>query len=175
VLIITLRFDSSSPLSLSPLAYNLFELALKAFTSIEQLIVRRTLFCTSNLLLLISNPNPGWSSCLKFIIFRFRLFTPSRRLSQVSYPLLPCLFSSPLMPLESSIVSIRFVWGTYILGHEVKSLNDIWSSSTHPTTWPLQAEVDLQRTHHYMLEVLSFLTVYFGIKSFLHPITLPLG
>jgi hypothetical protein len=31
----------------------------------------------------ISNPNPGWNSCSKFIIFRFRLFTPSRRLSSI--------------------------------------------------------------------------------------------
>jgi hypothetical protein len=48
---------------------------------IEQHIARRTLFRTSISLLLISNPNPGWSSYLKFIIFKFRLFTLLWRLS----------------------------------------------------------------------------------------------
>jgi hypothetical protein len=59
VLIIILRFDSSSPLSLSSLAHNLLSSLPESSALIEQLIERRTLFCTLISLLLISNSNPG--------------------------------------------------------------------------------------------------------------------
>jgi hypothetical protein len=46
---------------------------------ITQLLARRIIFRTLN----YSNTNPGHGACLKFVNFRFRLFTPSRRLSIV--------------------------------------------------------------------------------------------
>jgi hypothetical protein len=56
----------------------------KSSTLIEQLIARGTIFRTPNSLIFISNPKPRRSACSKFIIFKFRLFTPSSRLSITS-------------------------------------------------------------------------------------------
>jgi hypothetical protein len=82
VLIFTIRFVSPlSSLTKSSLARIVLSKLLKLSVLIEQLISIRTIFHTTNLILFIYNPNPGRSACSKFIIFRFCLFTLSRRLS----------------------------------------------------------------------------------------------
>jgi hypothetical protein len=73
---LVLRFDSSSPLSLSSLACNRFELAPKVIcidwaTHVKKNYIPHFDFITSH-----SNANLRWSLCSKFIICRFRLFTP---------------------------------------------------------------------------------------------------
>jgi hypothetical protein len=65
------------PLSKSFLAHIDLSLLPKLSALIEQLIARRTIFSTPN----FYKTNLGHSAHSKFIIFRFRLFTPSRRLS----------------------------------------------------------------------------------------------
>jgi hypothetical protein len=52
---------------------------------VEQLIVRRTTLPHSNFIYTHSNANPGWSLCSNFIISRFHLFTPFRRLSVATF------------------------------------------------------------------------------------------
>jgi hypothetical protein len=84
VLIFTIRFVSPlSSLTKSSLARIVLSKLPKLSVLIEQLIARRTIFRTSNLILFISNPNPEpeRNACSKFIIFRFCLFILSRRLS----------------------------------------------------------------------------------------------
>ena len=53
-----------------------------------QLNSDNTSFCF--FVIFISYPNPRWSACLKFIIFRFRLFTPSGRVSLFHHALARC-------------------------------------------------------------------------------------
>jgi hypothetical protein len=79
---LTSQFDTSSPsLSLSSLAYNHFELASKVICIDCATRGKKNYLSHSCFIITRCNANLGWSSCSKFIIFRFCLFTPTRRLS----------------------------------------------------------------------------------------------
>jgi hypothetical protein len=106
-----------------------FELAPKLFALIEQPIARRTIFRTLNSILFISNPNPGRSVCSKFIIFRFHLFTPSRRLSTTRRAT-----TSPKLRRPGVGVTIMMTNGTIAAPTSSATVNTRQSGSPGPTS-----------------------------------------
>jgi hypothetical protein len=79
---IALRFNSSSPLSQVLLLAIVLSWLTKLSALIEKLIARRTTLPHYNFIYTCSNAKLRRSLCSKLIIFRFRLFTPSWRLSE---------------------------------------------------------------------------------------------
>jgi hypothetical protein len=78
---LTSQFDTSSPsLFLSSLVYNHFELASKVISIDYATRGKKNYLFHSSFIITRCNANLGWSSCSKSIIFRFCLFTPTRRL-----------------------------------------------------------------------------------------------
>jgi hypothetical protein len=81
---LVLRLDSFSPLSLSSLACNHFELAPNVIR-IDWATHCKNNIPHSDFIITHSNANLWWSLCSKFVIFRFHLFTPSMRLSGIRW------------------------------------------------------------------------------------------
>jgi hypothetical protein len=100
---LALWFDSFSPLSLSSLACNHFELAPKVIRIDWATRGKKNYLPHSDSITTHSNTNLEWSLCPKFIIYMFRLFTPSRLFS------IPSIAVNPSIPRGSHLFPFIYV------------------------------------------------------------------
>jgi hypothetical protein len=118
---------------------------------IEQLIARRTILCIPYSLLFVSNSNSGWSLCSNFIIYRFRLFTPTIRDFHIYiYIYIPIWGSTKHIPKRLYISKIIILYR-----------NNKWREDKNECLLFSYVSVHLFRLFTYLFLLILYFKLYF--------------